>query len=53
MAHHVCNSDMVSDTRDLLRVEPGGKKIYQLWQTRTCDICGKLSSKVSKGIEEE
>lgn len=53
MANHICNSDMVSETRDLVRVEPGGKKIYQVWTTRTCDICGKLASKVSGGTEEE
>ncbi len=53
MADHVCNSNMVSNTRDLLRVEPGGKKTWQLWQTTTCDICGKLAAKVSQGTVEE
>lgn len=53
MADHVCNADMASDTRDLIRVEPGGKKTYQVWQTKTCDICGKLASKLSQGLVEE
>jgi hypothetical protein len=53
MADHVCNGDMVSDTKDLIRVEPGGKKTYQLWTTRTCDVCGRLASKVSQGTVEE
>jgi hypothetical protein len=53
MANHVCNGDMVSETRELIRVEPGGKKTYQLWTTRTCDICGSLASKVSGGTVEE
>lgn len=53
MAGHVCNGDMVSDTKELVSVEPGGKKTYQLWQTRTCDICGKLASKVSQGTVTE
>jgi hypothetical protein len=53
MADHACNSNMVTETRDLVRVEPGGKKTYQLWTTTTCDICGKLVSKVSGGTVEE
>lgn len=53
MADHVCNADMVSETRDLISVEPGGKKTWQLWETKTCDICGKLASKVSGGTVEE
>jgi len=53
MADHTCNANMVTHTRDLIRVEPGGKKIYQLWVTSTCDICGKLASKVSGGTEED
>jgi hypothetical protein len=53
MADHTCNSDMVSDTRELVSVEPGGKKTYQLWRTTTCDNCGRLAGKVSLGTEEE
>jgi hypothetical protein len=44
---------MVSDTKDLIRVEPGGKKTYRLEQIRTCDVCGKLASKISLGTVEE
>lgn len=53
MADHVCNANMVSDTKDLIRVEPGGKKIYQLWHQKTCDVCGRLASQVNQGTVEE
>ena len=53
MSNHTCNANIVSDTKDLVRVEPGGKKIYSLWQTRTCDVCGRLASRVSQGTVEE
>jgi hypothetical protein len=53
MADHVCNANIVSETKDLIRVEPGGKKTYQLGQTKTCDICGSLASKISSGTVEE
>lgn len=53
MADHVCNADMISNTRELIRVDPGGKKTYQLGQTITCDVCGKLASQLSLGTVEE
>lgn len=53
IANHTCNANMVTNTKDLIRVEPGGKKTYQLGETKTCDICGKLASKVNQGTVEE
>jgi len=53
MANHTCNSNMTTDTKELVRVEPGGKKIYNTWTLTTCDICGKLAGKVFNGTVEE
>lgn len=53
MADHVCNSNLVSNTKELIRVEPGGTKTYRLGQTTTCDVCGRLASKLSLGTVEE
>lgn len=53
MADHTCNSNVTTDLRDLIRVDPGGKKTYQLWQEKSCDVCGKLASKVNMGTEEQ
>lgn len=53
MADHTCNSDLVTDRKELVSVAPGGKKTYQLWQETSCNICGRLASKVYGGTVEE
>lgn len=47
MADHTCNANISSDTTEIIRVEPGGKKTYKHTHRRTCDVCGKLASEVS------
>lgn len=47
MADHTCNANISSETKDLVRSEPGGQKTYLITHRRTCDVCGKLASEVT------
>lgn len=46
MADHNCNANISSDTKDILRIEPGGQKTYKNTHRTTCDVCGRLASEV-------
>lgn len=48
---HTCNSNMVSEYEEPAGVRPP-KVIWQKWRNVTCDICGKLQSRVNLGTEE-